>query len=226
MGRRDFFKYRSLITFFLIFGTLFYSHLQGSYFRTGIDIGFDEGPGFLLNFISKLIPVKNTKTRIAFGISFPDPGNPALARKVFINDATNGIPEKRGRVIKVRLDLIKRLKLRIYPGSNIYFGFRYAVFKGFFKYSGGNEEFEVSSNNSGIGIGTEHFFKLSSKKFLKITTGLDYYLPSHIHGHDTTYYPNDQNINPRRDYGYSNANKAVNQPELEFRIVFGITGSR
>ena len=43
-----------------------------------------------------------------------------------------------------------------------------------------------------------------------------------MNGHDTTYNPNDENVNPRKDYDYGDADEAVNQPKLEVRAMAGI----
>lgn len=225
MGRRRFAEFSIILFLILLF--LPRLKLHAGKFNTGMDFGYDKGPGFYLYFSSgKFLSLKKTESRIGIGVSFPDPGNPALARKVFINDATNGIPEEKGRVYNFRFDLIKPLKLKIYPLSKFYFGIRYTMFKGMFKYAGGNEEFSITSNNFGIGIGTEHFFRLTKKRFFKITTGVDYFFPSGIHGHDTTYYNSGDNINPRKSYTYSDADSAVNQPKIEFRLMFGITSRK
>jgi hypothetical protein len=45
---------------------------------------------------------KNNTTRLAY--TNMNPGNPADARKIFINDATNGDPEKSGWMWDVRFD--------------------------------------------------------------------------------------------------------------------------
>jgi len=201
-------------------------NLTGAKLNPGIDIGYYNGPGFSLYITSDSIPSKKTTGRFSLGISFPYPGNPVLARKVFINDATNGIPHGKGRSYNFGFDLIKKLRLKIYPKSKFFFGIRYSMFRAMFKYTGGNEEFTITSNNFGIGVGTDYYFKLTRKRSLKISTGIDYFFKARIHGHDTTYYPDNQNINPRRSYGFSDADSSVNQPDIEFKIVFGLTAKR
>lgn len=225
MGRKGCSVFNTVIFFIILFSPVL--NLFAGKWNTGIDFGYDNGPGFYLYFSSeKFLSLKKTESRIGIGISFPDPGNPVLARKVFINDATNGIPEEKGRVYNFRFDLIKPLRLKIYPKSKFYFGIRYSMFKGMFKYSGGNEEFSITSNNFGIGFGTEHYFRLTKRKTMKVSAGIDYFFHSGIHGHDTTYHHNNENINPRNNYKFNDADKAVNQPKVEFRLMIGFTRYR
>ena len=37
-------------------------------------------------------------------------------------------------------------------------------------------------------------------------------LPSRLTGHDTSYSPDGDDVNPRKDYTYSDADRAVGQP--------------
>jgi len=43
-----------------------------------------------------------------------------------------------------------------------------------------------------------------------------------MHGHDATYSPDNENVNAREDYKYADADRAVNQPVLEFRAMVGV----
>jgi hypothetical protein len=60
--------------------------------------------------------------------------------------------------------------------------------------------------------------------------GLDYYIPSTLHGHDTAYSPDNDNVNPRNDnenddepFTYKDANEAINQPGLMPYAMIGLT---
>ena len=56
---------------------------------------------------------------------------------------------------------------------------------------------------------------------LVIALGLDFYLPSTLFGHDTSYSPDNDNVNTRNDnenndtpFTYKDADKAINQPRF------------
>ena len=51
--------------------------------------------------------------------------------------------------------------------------------------------------------------------------GYDYFFPSDVHGHDTTYNPDDNNVNPRDDYKYADVDDAINQPKHMVRLMIG-----
>lgn len=57
---------------------------------------------------------------------------------------------------------------------------------------------------------------------LMIITGLDYYFQSRLKGHDTAYSPDGEDVNPREDYTFSDADNAINQPGFEACIMFGV----
>lgn len=100
-------------------------------------------------------------------------------------------------------------------------GPRYAFFKGNFKYVGGNEDFDVTSNQWGLGTGLESTFAMTRKMDLLIGGGIEYYFRSTLKGHDTAYSPDGQDVNPREDYTYGEANAAINQPGFELRLMIG-----
>ncbi len=52
--------------------------------------------------------------------------------------------------------------------------------------------------------------------------GFDYYLATTLSGHDTAYNPDNENVSPREDYEYEDADEAINQPEIELRMMAGI----
>ena len=85
-----------------------------------------------------------------------------------------------------------------------------------------NEDFDITSNQWGFGLGLISFFDISRKLDFVLTTGLDYYLSSELGGHDTTYSPDGEDVNPRLDYDYDDADEAVNQPNLQLRFLLGI----
>ena len=96
------------------------------------------------------------------------------------------------------------------------------MFTGNFKFIGGNEDFDVTSNNWGIGIGAKAFFAMGAQMDFVVTAGVDYFFSNTLTGHDTAYSPDGENVNPRRDYTYDTANEAVNQPDLELILMIGL----
>ena len=109
------------------------------------------------------------------------------------------------------------------------FGPRFSTFKGNFKYIGGNEDFDVKSHQWGIGGAIEHHFRMISNFSLVIQYGLDHYFPSTLTGHDTSYSPDNDNVNPTNDsqnennpFTYRDADRAIKQPVLMPRIMVGM----
>jgi len=62
---------------------------------------------------------------------------------------------------------------------------------------------------------------MSTKFDFIVSGGLDYYFNDTISGHDTSYSPDGENVNPRQNYTYDDANNAINQPGIEFRLMIG-----
>jgi len=160
--------------------------------------------------------------RLGLGYSLLDPGDAVAARHIFINDNTNGTPEDEGHAYDWRLDLLRELGWGPLAGTRLFGGPRYASFTGTFSYIGGNEEFDVTSDQWGLGAGLERRWAMGSRWGFVMAGGLDYYLSSHIHGHDTTYSPDGEDVNGREGYDYDTADEAINQPELEWRLGLGL----
>jgi hypothetical protein len=163
------------------------------------------------------------------GCTFLNPGNAADARRIFINNATNGEPEKKGRSFDYRIDFLLPKSIFNMNHSYIVFGPRFSTFRGEFKYVGGNEDFEVTSHQWGIGGGIENHIKLAQNLTLLIIVGLDTYFPSTLTGHDTSYSPANDNVNPENDnqnndapFTYRDANKAIKQPMFMPRAMIGV----
>jgi len=199
-------------------------------YLAGIVTGYNRGFG-----------VQTTLTAYNFGSSFPidlrfgigltllNPGNAADARKIFINNATNGVPEKNGRSFDFRLDFL--FPKTIFGNSNSFIvaGPRFSTFTGHFDYVDGNEVFDVTSSQWGLGIGLENHFKMTEKLSLFLTYGVDGYLPSTLTGHDTSYNPDNNNVNPEENnqndnnpFNYKDANKAIAQPFIMPRFMIGL----
>ena len=209
----------------LVLFLLLLFHHQGSAQNSavGFTLGHNGGLTFrfhgLLSDFAQGFPLS---VKLGIGYTSVDPGNAADARRIFINDATNGTPEQGGRVWDFRADLLYTMKWFSPARTYLFAGVRYALFSGNFKFIGGNEDFDVTSNPWGIGAGIEMHFKMTNQIDLVTTAGLDYYLNSELQGHDTTYSPDGENINPRPGYSYKDADKAVHQPKVELLLMVGL----
>jgi hypothetical protein len=60
------------------------------------------------------------------------------------------------------------------------------------------------------------------KAALVVSGGADYFFPSRLQGHDTSYSPDNDNVNPREDFTYSEADDAVGQPVLRPMAMVGL----
>jgi len=202
---------------------------EASRLSAGILTGYNRGYGMQGNLTlhDNNLPFE---LRIGVGYSFLNPGNAADARRIFVNNATNGTPEKSGRSIDYRFDFLIPKSIFGISHSYLILGPRGSAFKGSFTFVGGNEEFEVTSHQWGGGAGFESHFNMSKKMDLVIDAGLDYYIPSTLFGHDTSYSPDNDNVNTRNDnqnndepFTYKDANKAIYQPGFMPFAMIGLT---
>jgi hypothetical protein len=197
----------------------------------GILTGYNRGYGIqgniALNRSASELPFD---LRVGVGYTFLNPGNALDARRIFINNNTNGSPEKSGRSIDYRLDFMIPKPILGISNSYIVLGPRGSSFKGNFQYIGGNEDFDVISHQWGLGGGIESHFNMAKNFNFVIAVGLDYYLPSTLHGHDTSYSPDNDNVNTRNDtenndtpFTYKDANEAIAQPAFMPYAMIGVT---
>ena len=196
---------------------------------TGYNRGYDIQPILTAHTSAREFPFD---LRIGLGCTFLDPGNAADARRIFINDATNGEPEKSGRSLDFRIDFLLPKSIFNLKHSYIVFGPRFSTFRGHFDYVGGNEVFDVTSHQWGVGGGIENYFKMAQTVNLILAVGLDSYFPSTLTGHDTSYSPMNDNVNPENDnqndgapFTYKDANKAIRQPVFMPRVMIGVNFS-
>jgi len=161
--------------------------------------------------------------RFSVGYSSREPGNAADARRIFINDATNGTPEENGWYWDYRFDLMYDFGWSSVADLYLTGGVRYAQFTGNFKFIGGNEDFDVTSNQWGLGAGVDAYFDITQKLQFVLSGGVDYYFEGTLKGHDTEYSPDGDDVNPRNDYTFADANDAINQPTWEGRAMIGIS---
>jgi hypothetical protein len=209
----------------VLFSLLIFAQSQGIAQTTavGFSLGHNGGPGVKIHgLISDFAQGFPLSAKVTIGYTSVNPGNAADARRIFINDATNGTPEQSGRTWDFRGDFLYKMKWFSPARTYIYAGVRYVSFLGNFKFIGGNEDFDVTSNQWGIGTGLEMYFPISARMDLVSTAGIDYFIASELQGHDTTYSPDGENINIQHDYTYTDADRAINQPTVEFLIMIGL----
>jgi len=213
---------RALILF-VVSGFVFASSTQAAdlslSFMGGLKGGLGFRGGLLAKGFAKGFPFG---VEISAGYAQQDPGNAAGARRIFINDATNGTPEQSGRVWDLRMDILYDLDVLREADVHAYGGVRYSMFTGNFVYVGGNEDFDVLTNQWGIGAGVRSQFSMSQRLGLVLSAGLDYYFDAGMKGHDTTYEPDGDDVNPRQGYTFKDADAAINQPKLQPVVMIGI----
>lgn len=196
---------------------------------TGYNMGYGAQANFTLHRSASELPFD---LRAAFGYTWLNPGNALDARRIFINNNTNGTPEKSGRSIDYRFDFLIPKSIFGIQNSYLVFGPRGSSFKGNFAYIGGNEEFDVVSTQWGLGGGLQSNFSMASHFNFVVAVGVDYYFPSTLHGHDTSYSPDNDNVNPRNDnqnddepFTYKDADEAISQPRWMPYAMIGLTYS-
>ncbi|MBD3221403.1 hypothetical protein GF314_09180 [bacterium] len=193
--------------------------------ETSLDAGFGATAGtgvqagLTLHHFTRDVPLS---LRLAGAYSTRDAGRALDARRVFINDNTNGTPEESADTWQFRLDLMTPLTEIGGSPVSVGLGLRHASFTGTFNFVGGNEKFDVTSSQWGVGLFLETAFAVSDRLDFMITAGADHFLDAALEGHDTTYDPDGDHANPRDGYDFESADDAVNQPTLEFHGLLGL----
>ncbi|MCA9734129.1 MAG: hypothetical protein H6696_10830 [Deferribacteres bacterium] len=217
-------KYRFLFVILSLCAMIFLpGQAKATEQTAGLDIGFYDGTGWHAHWkIAKFAQGFPAAVRFGIGRSTMDPGNAAAARRIFINNVTNGVPQEKGSMWNFRLDVILPVVVKSLIHSRLFVGPRLVKFKGNFKYVGGNEDFDVISTHWGFGVGLESSYKINRKFSMRLSTGIDYFKGATLEGHDTSYSPDGTIVNQREDYNYNDANKAINQPTFELRLMAGV----
>lgn len=181
-------------------------------FRSGV-----SGQAFVLaRDFAEGLPVQ---VRLGLGRSLVEPGSATAARKIFINNATNGTPVEKGSTSDLALDAV----LPAGPRSYFFAGVRYTRFKANFKYVGGNEDFDVTSSHWGVGTGMETRYSMGSRVDLVAAGGAEYFFGARLTGHDTSYSSDGDDVNPREDYTYDDADDAIGQPTWRPMLAVGFS---
>ena len=208
----------SSISFSQTYGT---NYSFGPKLYSGLQFGYNGGFGGQLNFtIASFQDGFPLSARFGVGYTAVEPGKSDDARRIFINNATNGTPQESGRIWDLRFDML--IPVNIFTKSHIYIGPRYSMFTANFNFVGGNEDFDVTSNQFGLGGGIETQFPLIPNLYMVFGGGVDYFFEGTLKGHDTSYSPDGDDVNPREDYTYNDADDAVNQPKIMPRFMIGI----
>jgi len=214
------FKFITIFTFTVI---LFILPVHGANFSSGVMFGYSGGTSFQIDgMVSNFAQGFPLKMQLAIVYSRVNPGNSLDARRVFINDATNGDPEKSGSKWDFRLDFLYQVHWLSLKELYIYGGPRHSRFNAHYDFIGGNEVFDINTNQWGWGLGARADFPISRKLDFVVATGADYYLNNTISGHDTSYSPDGEDVNARNDYDYDDADDAINQPKFQLRLLIGV----
>lgn len=193
---------------------------QSPHLSAGGMIGYQDGIAFqAFGTVQDLAQGLPMAFRFRLGRVAMDPGSPAQARRVFINNATNGTPVSSGRTWDAGFDFVFPRG----PNTRYYAGVRRTSFKANFKFIGGNEDFDVTSSQWGLAAGLERSYRMTRKMDLVLAGGAEWYRKATLKGHDTSYSPGGEAVNPREDYTYSDADKAVSQPKLRPSLMLGVT---
>jgi hypothetical protein len=190
----------------------------------GAQVGYNGGVGVSANaMLADFAEGFPMALRLTAGYTARQPGDAADARRIFINDATNGTPEEKGWFWDYRFDLMYDFGWSSVADIYLTGGVRYAQFTANFKFIGGNEDFDVTSSQWGLGAGLDGYFDITQKLQFVLAGGIDYYFDSELKGHDTEYSPDGDDSNPRNDYTYDDADKAINQPKWVGRVMIGVS---
>lgn len=152
-----------------------------------------------------------------------DPGSPEQARRIFINDATDGTPEKTGYAWDVEMDFLYRVHLLELRDAFVYAGVRRSMFTANFRFIGGNEFFDIQTEQWGVAAGMKASFPMAGKVAFLVKLGVEHHFASALYGHDTSYGPNGEIISGRKNYTYADADAAINQPTFNVVGMLGLS---
>lgn len=200
---------------------------SGSYhsrFFTGeIFVGYYAGVGIhAAGTISNLAQGLPIELRLGLGYSWVGTGDAERARRVFIDQNTNGSARSRGKMWDGRLDLLIPVKFFGLERSRLFGGLRRNHYTAYFEYIGGNETFDVNCNQWGTGGGIETTIPVSRHLDMLVTAGADYYFRGTLSGHDTYYRPNGDDLHAKEDFTYRDADATIAQPNFNSRVMFGV----
>jgi hypothetical protein len=185
----------------------------------GATAGFGARADLTLHDFTRDLPLS---LRVGLGYAGHDAGDALAARRVFINNNTNGTPVEAGHTWQMRLDLVHPLTRVGKVPVNLGVGVRKAWFTGTFDYVGGNEKFDVTCRPWGLGLLLDTAFAVGERADFTLAVGVDRYFGSTLEGHDTAYSPDGTVVNQTEDYTWDAADDAINQPTWEAIAVLGV----
>lgn len=196
---------------------------RGVDFRWGALGGYNHGLGARGEVVALHLS-RDLPLGIGFGLGYTrlDPGHAGDARRIFINDATDGTPEKEGWFLDFRLDALWYVHAGRLQNAALFAGVRRDVFRGRFRFVGGNEDFTIEADDWGFGLGARGEVKLGRQLSLLGSIGFDYYPWSSLYGHDTRYSSDGSEDNGREGYAWRDADRAVNQPRFVPSVMLGL----
>jgi hypothetical protein len=188
-----------------------------------IKLGYHGGVGLHVS-VTALNFAQNFPFSVRLGLGYTrvDAGDDWGARRVFINDNTNGTARSNAHVWDGRLDLLYPVKLLDLQRTTLFGGVRRSDFNAYFEYIGGAETFDVMTTQWGLGGGIETAFAVSPRVDMVLTLGGDYYFRSELSGHDTYYRPDGNDTHPIDDYTFTEADAVINQPDVMTRLMLGV----
>jgi len=191
--------------------------------------GYQDGVGTRLSAtVSDVFAGAPVAFSAGVGYAIRDPGDALQARQVFINQNTNGTPQKSGRDWDLRLDVVYLFRVAGLSELGVYAGVRRSYFLGDFRYVGGNEDFEVTADQWGWGLGVRLGWAMSRDWSLTGQVGFDHYPAWSMTGHDATYASDGTIVNGRDNgngvaYAIRDADRAINQPKFVPSLLLGVT---
>ncbi len=194
----------------------------GSRTDLGLDLGVNGGAGgaasLTFSDFARDLPFA---LRAGVGWMTLNPGDADFARRVFVNEATNGTAEKHGHRWDLRLDARYGLRRGPLAGSWLCFGPRFSMYDGTFDFVGGNETFHVTTNQPGVGFALEHAYPMGDRTSFVLDAGLDWFARASFSGHGATYSPDGTSVDPKEDFTYADADEAIAQPRFAPRATMG-----
>jgi hypothetical protein len=188
-----------------------------------VQLGYFGGPGVHCSgTVANFAEGFPFRLRLGLGYSWVPSGDALLARRVFIDNNTNGTPRAWGTVWDGRMDILYPISLLSLSRSMVYGGLRRSSFVARFEYIGGNETFNVNTKQWGVGGGVETSFALSPRVDMVFQLGADYYFRGELSGHDTYYRPDGDDLHAIANYTYKDADAAIDQPDIESRLMLGV----
>ena len=156
------------------------------------------------------------------GLLRPRCRHPLDARHVFINNNSNGTPAEDGHSWQLRLDLTAPRRPRRHGAGQPRLRRAQGLLHRHLRLRRRQRELRRHRSSLGRRPGPRHGLRDRHRVDFTVGLGADYYFDSTLEGHDTSYSPDDDNVNPHEDYDWNSADDAINQPSLEIVGLIGV----